>query len=791
MTLADLKSGESATIVKVGGYGAFRRRILEMGFIRGEKVSVVLNAPLNDPIAYKIMDYEVSLRRSEASLIEIITEEECNQYDDMGGSHDAAQESTPALSKIESATKLISIALVGNPNCGKTSMFNRASGASEHVGNYSGVTVDAKRGTFKYKDYTFEIYDLPGTYALSAYSPEEVYVRKHIVEKNPDVVVNVVASSNLERNLYLTTELINMDCSTVVALNMYDELVAQKAKLDHKMLGELLGVPMVPTDSRRGNGFDDLFDTIIEVFEGRNTTVRHIHINHGVEIEKSIKALQQVIRKEEDLRSIFSSRYLAIKILENDDAINTLLSKSENYKNIIALRDRELHRISELIGDDIENIIISYNYGFIDGALKETYLPGKEEESQARRTRIYDNIATHKIWGFPIFLLLMWLTFTATFTLGSYPMEWIEAGVESLSSLLQRIMTDGVLKDLVIDGIIAGVGGVIVFLPNIVILYLFISLMEDSGYMARAAFIMDKLMHKMGLHGKSFIPMIMGLGCNVPAIMATRTIESRTSRLVTILVNPFMSCSARLPVYLLLVGAFFDSYRGTILFLIYLFGIMVAVITAKLLRATVLKGENTPFVMELPQYRIPTMRSVWIHMWDKSSQYLKKIGSVILVASIAIWFLNYYPHNENIEENAQQENSYLGRIGKCIDPIMSPLDFTWQANVSLITGMAAKEVIVSTLGVLYTNNSDVESDDKNLRKALKADSDITGKPNFTPLTALAYIAFVLLCFPCLATVAAVASECGSWKWAAFMVVYNTTLAWVVAWLIVNIGKLII
>ncbi len=791
MTLADLKSGQSATIVKVGGYGAFRRRILEMGFIRGETVDVILNAPLKDPIVYKIMGYEVSLRRSEAALIEVITQEECTSYSDMGGSRDVEIDNDLITNEIRRATKTITIALVGNPNCGKTSLFNRASGSSEHVGNYSGVTVDAKRGSFNYKDYKFEIFDLPGTYALSAYSPEEVYVRKHIVENNPDVVVNVVAASNLERNLYLTTELINMDCSTVVALNMYDELVAQNSSLDHKKLGELLGVPMVPTDSKRGNGFDELFDTIIEVFERRNSTVRHIHINHGVEIEKSIDILHQAIKEEEALRPKFSSRYLAIKTLECDKEVDSILSKCKNYDNIATLRDRERRRIGEILQEDVENAIISYNYGFIAGALQETFRPADNEESQARLTRALDSIATHQVWGFPVFLLFMWLTFKATFTLGAYPMDWIDAGVLALSNLLQGAMNDGVLKDLIIDGVIGGVGGVIVFLPNIVILYLFISLMEDSGYMARAAFIMDKLMHKMGLHGKSFIPMIMGFGCNVPAIMATRTIESRTSRLITILVNPFMSCSARLPVYLLLVGIFFPSNPGTILFLIYLLGIVAAVVSAKLFRASMLKGEDTPFVMELPQYRIPTLRSILMHMWDKSYQYLRKIGSVILVASIAIWFLSYFPKNEQYSHTEQQENSYLGRIGKGMEPAMEPLGFTWQANVSLLTGMAAKEIIVSTLGVLYTDNSDVDSHDSHLRRELQAINPATGKPNFTPLTALAYMAFVLLCFPCLATVAAVASESGSWKWAAVTVVYNTTLAWLIAWLIVVIGEFII
>ncbi|MFR9503765.1 MAG: ferrous iron transport protein B [Rikenellaceae bacterium] len=791
MRLTDLKTGERATIVKVLGYGAFRRRILEMGFIRGEEVSVVLNAPLKDPIVYNIMGYEVSLRRSEASLIEVITKDEVAHNIDRGGSFDAPINEKLIEEEIKRSTKRINIALVGNPNCGKTSLFNRASGGREHVGNYSGVTVDAKRGSFNYGGYEFIIYDLPGTYALSAYSPEEVYVRKHIIEQNPDIILNVVAASNIERNLYLTTELINMDCSMVVALNMFDELLAQGSKLDFNGLGEMLGVPMIPTNSRNGEGFDELFSTLVEVFERKNSTVRHIHINHGMVIEEGISTLHKEVKEIEALNPQFSSRYLSIKMLERDKEIEAILATSENYEQLSALRNKEVSRIETLLDEDIESAIASYNYGFISGALKETYRPKVSEKIDA--AKLIDSLVTHRLWGIPIFLLIMWTMFTTTFTLGAYPMEWIESGVAAITNLVQGIMSDGILKDLIIDGVIGGVGGVVVFLPNIVILYLFISFMEDSGYMARAAFIMDKAMHGMGLHGKSFIPLVMGFGCNVPAVMASRTIESRSSRLITILINPFMSCSARLPVYLLLIGAFFPSNAGTVLFLIYILGIMMAIITSLLLRKTLFKRDETPFVMELPPYRIPTLRSILIHMWDKSWQYLQKIGGIILIASIAIWFLSYYPRVDDPTQpkEVQQENSYLGQIGKGMEPIMEPLGFSWQANVSLLTGMAAKEIVVSTLGVLYSHNADSDENDTQLQQQLQATNPSTGKPNFTPITALAFMAFVLLCFPCVATVAAVAAESGDWRWAAFVVVYNTSIAWVVAWIIKTIGELLI
>lgn len=801
MRLSDLKTGDKAVVVKVLGHGAFRKRIIEMGFVRGQTVLVELNAPLKDPIKYKIMDYEISLRRSEASLVEVITPEEAEAV--FGDANKASGESklTPseedecikrALSK---STKTINIALVGNPNCGKTSLFNIASGAHEHVGNYSGVTVDAKKGFFEYKGYHFNIYDLPGTYSLSAYSPEELYVRRYLKDETPDVLVNVVVASNLERNLYLTTELIDMDYRMVIALNMFDELEQSGGKIDYKHLGNMIGVPIVPTVSRSGKGVNQLFDTVIDVYEGRNESVRHVHVNLGNVIENGITPLKDLLKQDPTCTREFSPRYLAIKTLEGDAEVKKILEGADSYPELMKLRDQEVKEIEATLNEDIESAIANEKYGFISGALAETYTPGDKEE--ARSTRIIDSFVTNKLFGFPIFILLMWLMFEATFSLGAYPMEWIESFVAWLSGLVGTYMPAGPLKDLLIDGVLGGVGGVIVFLPNILILYLFISFMEDSGYMARAAFIMDKIMHKIGLHGKSFIPLVMGFGCNVPAIMATRTIESRSSRLITILIDPFISCSARIPIYILLVGTFFPRYASLVFVGLYVLGIVVAVVTAKLMRRFLFKVDETPFVMELPPYRMPTAKATIRHMWSKAEQYLRKMGGVILVASVIIWFLSYFPRPEASyereltphEQMEQQSNSYLGRIGQAMTPLVEPLGFNWKVTTSLLSGTAAKELVVSTLGVLYSENDSDET--LTLSQRISQPNPATGTPDFTPLVALTFMVFVLLYIPCIASVVAVIKESGSWKWGAFTVIYNTCVAWIVAFIVYQIGSLFI
>ena len=822
MRLSELKTGEKGVIVKVLGHGGFRKRIVEMGFIKGKTVEVLLNAPLKDPIKYKVMGYEISLRRQEAGMIEIISEQEAKEQATRPDYHPGMSEDIylgdEALKRAAlGKRRTINVALVGNPNCGKTSLFNIASGSHEHVGNYSGVTVDAKEGYFNFQGYQFRIVDLPGTYSLSAYSPEEMYVRHHIINETPDIVINVVDSSNLERNLYLTTQLIDMNVRMVMALNMYDELEASGNTLDYMTLSQLFGVPMVPTVSRTGKGIEDLFHVVISIYEGADfldqkenvrTEVlkdlrewhrefvpgysagahkeegshhgfyRHIHINHGPELERSIEEVKRAVSENEDIRHKYSTRFLAIKLLENDPDLEKIVEALPNGKEIIAVRDQESRRIREVLNEDCDQAITDAKYGFISGALKETFVDNHLDKEHT--TRVIDSIVTHRFWGFPIFFLFMYLMFEGTFVLGEYPMMGIEWLVEVIGNLIRDNMADGPLKDLLVDGIVGGVGGVIVFLPNILILYFCISLMEDSGYMARAAFIMDKIMHKMGLHGKSFIPLIMGFGCNVPAIMASRTIENRKSRLITMLVNPLMSCSARLPIYLLLVGAFFPNNGSLILLLIYSIGILLAVLLARLFSRFLVKGDDTPFVMELPPYRLPTAKAIFRHTWEKGAQYLRKMGGIIMIASIVIWALGYYPDHDAYETVAeQQENSYIGQIGKAMEPVIEPLGFDWKLGIGILSGVGAKELVVSTLGVLYTN--DAEADVVSLVERIP----------ITPLVAFCYMVFVLIYFPCIATIVAIKQESGSWKWALFTAVYTTLLAWVMAFAIYRIGGLFV
>lgn len=764
-----------------------------MGFIKGKEVKVILNAPLRDPIEYEIIGYRISLRRDEAQNIEVLSETEVEQslqtpteqakpLISENSEHSPLDQRMKELAKERGNT--IRVALVGNPNCGKTSLFNIASGSHEHVGNYSGVTVDAKEGRFEYKGYKFILIDLPGTYSLSAYSPEELFVREHLIKELPDVVVNVVDATNLERNLYLSSQLIDMDLRVVMALNMFDEFSQKKDKLDIKMLGTLLGMPIVPTVSKTGKGINELFDSIIDIYENIHTKrARHIHIHHGVEVEKSIEKVQHLIRQNEGIRQKYSTRYLAIKYLENDKEIAKEVELFENRDEIIAARYQEDKRIERLIGSNLESAIVDAKYAFIQGALKETYKPSSETPKKTLTDRI-DSIITNKWLAFPIFILILYVMFEATFKLGEYPMMWIEWLVEKFALFISTTMPEGLFKDLIVDGIIGGVGSVLVFLPNILILYMFISLLEDSGYMARAAFIMDKLMHRMGLHGKSFIPMIMGFGCNVPAIMATRMIENRKSRLVTILIIPLMSCAGRLPIYILLAGAFFPSYGSLVMLGIYGLGILLAIFSAKVI-SRFMKEDDLPFVMELPPYRVPTSKSIFRHTWEKGKQYLQKMGGIILVASLIIWSLGYFPRQQEGQTTAQQqEQSYIGTIGKAIEPALEPLGFDWKMGVGILSGIAAKELVVSTMGVLYNIDQeqlDSGSGETMLQKALQQAS--------TPAAALAFMVFVLLYFPCIATFIAIKQEGGGWKWAIFSAIYTIILAWVAAFAVYQIGSI--
>lgn len=836
MKLSDLDTGEQGVIVKVNGHGSFRKRLIEMGFIAGKKVTVVLNAPLKDPIEYEILGYKLSLRRSEAEQIEVISESEAKEVMKKDSSFDTIyaddcdeEWSLNNLMKklAEERKHVIRVALVGNPNCGKTSLFNIASGSHEHVGNYSGVTVDAKEGRFEYKGYKFVLVDLPGTYSLSAYSPEELYVRKNLIDNVPDVVINVVDASNIERNLYLTAQVIDMNLRVVMALNMYDELKDKGDELDIKQLGYLLGMPVCPTVSRDGTGIPELFDTVIKIYTQSDPKLaRHIHINHGAELEKSIDRIKLLLQKNQSLRDKYSTRYLAIKYLEDDKDIEKIIDTLPNRDEIISARVIEEQRIIDLLHTNTESAIVDAKYAFIQGALAETYKPHQDATPRKTITDKIDAIVTNKWMAFPIFIAVLYLIFQTTFAVGDYPMQWIDWFVGKFGEFVAMFMAEGWLKDLVVDGIISGVGSVLVFLPNILILYFFISLMEDSGYMSRAAFIVDKLMHKIGLHGKSFIPMVMGFGCNVPAIMATRAIESRKSRMITIAIIPFMSCAGRLPIFVLLAGAFFPHNAALVLLGIYLLGIVLAILSAIVLSKFV-KDDDLPFVMELPPYRIPTAKAIWRHTWEKGKQYLQKMATTILICSVLIWFLGYFPKNkelmaaqeeyatlaqtpagrlsanaDEVDVNAatatkkelmtridslyayQQENSYIGQLGRMVSPALDPLGFNWKMDVGLLTGIAAKELVVSTLGVMYSEGAKVSeghdmSEDTQLQSALVND--------VTPAAALSFMVFILLYFPCVATFVAIKNETGKWRWAVACCAYTMAVAWIMSFIVYRLA----
>lgn len=844
--LSDIPTGGECIIIKVCGHGSFRHRIIEMGFVKGERVKVIKNAPLNDPIEYELMNGHLSLRRSEAQLIEVVDlttqtigyeQEELplhlhnntepqptqNQALDNFSSEEKYSgtliENEAIAQIIRKKSYTINVALVGNPNCGKTSLFNRATGMREKVGNYGGVTVNSKIGTLHHDGYTINFIDLPGTYSITEYSPEELYVRRFLTEEHPDMVLNVVDASNLERNLFLTTQLIDMNLRIVMALNMYDELTSSGDFLDYKYLGELLGFPIVPTTASKGIGLDLLLDHIINVFEDKSTISRHIHINYGNDIEDAITAIKQLILQNKNITDKFSTRYLSIKLIENDKVVKNIIKKnSKNYAQIINTAQNYIQKLEKSYKEDTSTTIANAKYGFIRGALKETLKNGKAKKRLV--TDSVDKILTHKWFGFPILLVFLFVMFQVTFSLGQYPMDWIEQGVSFLESWLSGIIPSGWVHDLIIDGIIAGVGGVIVFLPNIMILFMFISFMEDTGYMARAAFIMDKIMHKIGLHGKSFIPLLMGFGCNVPAITATRIIEGRRDRLITILITPFMSCSARLPVYILLISAFFPKHQAVVLFSIYLIGILVACIAALLMNKFMSKKVAVPFVMELPPYRIPTLRNALIHTWDKSAEYLKKMGTIILIASIVIWALGYFPQNTPSSQNWDEQivsvqnntslcdsikkeqvnllscmkqsehlsHSYIGQLGHLIEPIIKPLGFDWKMGVSILAGVGAKEIVVSTMGILYHSKDSNENLALTLQQQTYTSGANKGEKIFTPLVAYAFMLFVLLYFPCMAVIAAIGREGGK-RWAFFTLFYTTAIAWLVACLVYQIGSL--
>jgi len=707
--------------------------------------------------------------------------------------------------------KSVTIALAGNPNSGKTTIFNNITGTRQKVGNWPGVTVEKKEGSVSRFGYDIKIIDLPGTYSLTPFSIEEIVARDFVLDESPDVVIDIIDASNLERSLYLATQLRELDCKVLFALNMADVAFSRGTKIDADKMSELLNVPVVFTTGNKNKGIDHLLKTAIELAESKSKISQKRKVKHSKDIEDSISKLQSFIEERLEQNFPYNIRWTAIMLLENDKIVRERIRQKTGNKSLEILQEVERHRkhLLDRFDDDPEIVMTDERYGFIAGIIKEVVTTSRKRRIDTSRN--VDLVLTNRFVGLPIFILFIWIMFQTTFAVGSYPMEWLDNGVNWLSTILETSLPDSLFKDLLLNGIITGVGSVIIFLPNILILFLFIAIFEDTGYMSRAAFLMDKIMHLIGLHGKSFIPMLMGFGCSVPAIMATRTLESNKDRILTILITPFMSCSAKLPIYILLAGTFFSARAGTVIFLIYITGIILSIITGRLFRSTLFKGADAPFVMELPPYRVPMIKSLIIHMWDRSKMFLKKMGGIILVGSVIVWMLTAFPRNINysmdyneeinkidasftekqkkaeitklkLAEKAEKaEKSFMGRIGKTIAPVFAPIGIDWRGSVALLTGFVAKEIVVSTFGILYATEETDESDA--LKNALLSSE-------MTSLSALALMVFVLLYLPCVATIATIRRETGSLKWTLFSVVYSTSMAWSVAFCIYQGGKIL-
>ncbi|MGM0508513.1 MAG: ferrous iron transport protein B [Fusobacteriota bacterium] len=703
--------------------------------------------------------------------------------------------------------KNLKLALIGNPNSGKTTLFNDLTGGNQHVGNWSGVTVEKLEGSFEYKDYKIDVVDLPGIYSLEPNSAEEIVARNFIIDEKPDIIINIVDGTNLERSLYLTSQLIELETNFFMALNMYDEVKSKGIKIDFEKLSTFLKSSVTPIVAKKSQGVDELLDTIIKKIEKKSKVERNPNLIYDKELEKSIKKVEKIIKKENKFFK-YSSRWMAINILKEDEKVDEILQKSDLKEKIYQKRDKEIKRLTNLYNDSPKELITEQKYGFASGASKECVKLNLKNINRIDLTEKIDKIVLNRWIGLPIFAFILWFTFNLTFTLGGVLSEFIENGVGLIAKLIEMFIPQGILNDLLIDGIIGGVGGVLVFLPQIVLLFLMIAILEDTGYMARVAFLMDKAMHFLGLHGKAFISLFMGFGCNVPGIMAARTLENEEDRIVTALVNPFMSCSARLPVYTLMIGMFFSKNAGIIFLSIYVLGIVVAVITAKLLKTFFFKSESIPFVMELPPYRMPTGKSLLIHMWDRASMFLKKMGGVILIGAIFIWVLTYFPTDidysktiklreskisqmengskkEKLKEQLyndkkveKMEKSYLGRMGHSLEPIFEPLGMTWRETVALGTGIIAKEIFVSTISVLYSGG------EGNIKEKMK-------KNGINAAVAYALMVFVLLYVPCVATIAAIKRETQSLKWTVFSVVYGISIAYLLSFTAYKIGMFII
>lgn len=687
---------------------------------------------------------------------------------------------------LKTAPERIVVALAGNPNAGKTTVFNAITGARQHVGNYPGVTVEKKEGVRRVNGTVMHVVDLPGTYSLTAYSLEEVVARNFVINERPDVVVDIVDASNLERNLYLTLQFIELGVPVVVALNMVDVARARGRTINVELLSELLGVPVVPLVASRGEGIDQLIEVTLTVAREHRTPTRQVR--YGRELEEHIAEIAALVEAAGGVGDL-PGRWVAIKLLEDDAEVRALVrDRVPGGPELLERVARVRAHLEAVIGDDAELALADRRYGFINGACAEATIT--EPRGRIDWSEVIDSIVTNRILGLPIFLLLMWAMFEMVFRLGAPPMDWLAALFDWLAVNVAQALPDGPLESLIVDGIIGGVGGVLVFVPQIMLLFLAISLLEDSGYMARAAFVVDRLMHLIGLHGKSFIPLLIGFGCTVPAIMATRTLESRRDRLTTMLVAPLMSCGARLPVYLVLTGAFFSpNVGGKVIFSIYILGVVLAVVMAKVFRSTLFRGPSTPFVMELPPYRVPTLIGTLLHMWERGWCYVKKAGTVILAASVVMWALLTYPKppaDADLSGQPAIAYTFAGRIGKAIEPALRPLGFDWKIAISLVSGLAAKEIVVSTLATTYfiEEHETAPGEGTALARALRAD------PVFNPLVAYTLMVFVLIYVPCVASMAVLWRESGSWKWLALAVTYTITLAWIVSFVVYQGGRLL-
>ena len=706
------------------------------------------------------------------------------------------------------STACMTVALAGNPNSGKTTIFNNITGARQHVGNYAGVTVERREGFRRFQGQDLLLVDLPGTYSLTANSLDEIVARNVIIDEKPDLIVNILDASNLERNLYLALQLLELERPLVLALNMTD--MAEKAgiRINSDVLRTRLGVPVVKLIGNRNQGTEELLQTVVE--SSKRTIYRPFSIDYGAKIEAAIVEVTEALQNLTHVK--FPIRWLAVKLLENDTEVQASLLKIEGGSAVAAIVARVRNKTAVLLGEELEIAMAEARYRVVADIVAE-FVDSSGRQEQTVSDRI-DRVLTHRVLGLPLFFGIMWLLFNVVFTVGEIPQGWIEDAVKWFSDLVSANLAEGELRSLLVDGIIGGVGSVLTFLPSILLLFFGIALLEDTGYMARAAFVMDRVMRAVGLHGKSFIPLLLGFGCSVPAVMGARTLENKSDRMVTILVSPLMSCSARLPVYTLLIAAFFsENVAGSVLFSIYFLGISLAILMALVFRKWMFPGASEPFIMEMPPYHLPTLRSIAIHMWERSILYLKKAGTLILAASILIWFITNYPANveyskdydaakmqitEQYDEEAakpllaqlDQEQageklalSYAGQFGHFIEPVIKPLGFDWKMGVGLVSAVAAKEVLVSTLATIYSVG-DVEEDSQSLQEALAADAA------FSPLVAFSLMVFTLIYSPCLAVLAVVRRETNSWKWPAFSFVYSTTLAWIMSFVVYQGGRLI-